>query len=373
MIAFLSYSNLDWEAELDKKALQKLPRILESQVRAEIGSRDFSIWQDKDDLRWGDDWSEKIDYVISEADIFIAVISPGWFKSENCQQEFDTFIKSENTARKLLLPIIWRYCKTELLNSENQKRLDIINRVQCVDFRNHAHISDSDVSKKYKEISLCIAEKHVTEVKKLIPTKPVRFPKSFGGASTGSPIVSGGFTIPSQGDGWSAVKLVVAPVGAVETEFGELFFSISSLNLHAKPKNGKILEEVSRFGGAGFSGEAAHVFRAPSEEKEGYALTIIANEGVLMGEPLTDKGEAGYVEIFSCNARDDNAKQVISGYVEFFPQSIIIDEEESIVEDKIEDALSRDDKRSKSIKRKLAKLIIQKCANRIALHSSDEE
>jgi len=60
-------------------------------------------------LEWGDEWRSKINMTISGTTFFIAVLSPSYLKSANCQGEFLQFWEKarESDLEELLLPILW--------------------------------------------------------------------------------------------------------------------------------------------------------------------------------------------------------------------------------------------------------------------------
>ncbi len=373
-MAFFSYSTIDWDAEAEKEVLHKLPGILESQIQAEIGSRNFKIWRDQRRLRWGDDWQAHIEDSINKHDAMIILVSPSWFKSTFCQQEFKAFVRAPSQKKGLLLPILWRNVPLNSLNSEQRTNWDLMSRVSHPDWTELCNCSHEDrlsilrkycsqAAKKLQERKVCSAQGSEDENTLSCGITLAKNPSN-------STIVSGGFALPSQGGGWATLKLVVSPLAALETDIGELVFSISGFTLVAEVSGAKIKKEAVRFGGAGFEGDVAHVYRAPSQGANTYALTIVGNEGLLAGEPLTDEGEAGHVELFEVEPEGEVEPRV-SGKVELNPRSIDIDDEESMLDDEIEKELSAADKNARRIKRKLAQIVVEKCKNRISLLSSD--
>jgi cobaltochelatase CobT len=62
-IAFLSYVHSD--DEHDDNRISKLRRSLEGEVKMQTG-KPFHIFQDRNDLLWGQQWQERIKETLSE-------------------------------------------------------------------------------------------------------------------------------------------------------------------------------------------------------------------------------------------------------------------------------------------------------------------
>ncbi|GAB2982391.1 hypothetical protein GCM10027097_39200 [Amycolatopsis acidiphila] len=52
----------------------------------------MALFLDRDSLDWGDDWTERIARAVNEAAFFIPVLSPRYFRSEACREEFRAFV-----------------------------------------------------------------------------------------------------------------------------------------------------------------------------------------------------------------------------------------------------------------------------------------
>ncbi|MBV9860012.1 MAG: TIR domain-containing protein [Alphaproteobacteria bacterium] len=64
---------------------------LEKGVR-EQGLDTFSVVFDRSDIRWGDDWRRRVERLLDETPIFLPILSPGWFASEPCRFELETYL-----------------------------------------------------------------------------------------------------------------------------------------------------------------------------------------------------------------------------------------------------------------------------------------
>ncbi|MGK7058068.1 cobaltochelatase CobT-related protein [Bradyrhizobium sp. 1050_B9_N1_2] len=108
-IAFLSYVRNDDDHDLG--AITKLRERLEGEVKVQSG-RPFEIFQDRNDIRWGQFWDERITDSLSEATFLIPIITPSFFQSVACRKEFDAFRKMEQTlgVPRLILPLYYVTC-----------------------------------------------------------------------------------------------------------------------------------------------------------------------------------------------------------------------------------------------------------------------
>jgi hypothetical protein len=114
-LAFLSYHSFN--DEVDKGAISAFSLDLSNEVKVQTG-KDFPIFQDRKDVKWGEYWSTRIDDGIKSATFFIAILTPGYFKSPHCVSEVRTFLKYEKQMERqdLILPVV--YVSPKPLGSE---------------------------------------------------------------------------------------------------------------------------------------------------------------------------------------------------------------------------------------------------------------
>jgi len=109
-VAFLSYVNTDDQYE--DGAITKLREKLEGEVRMQTGDKSFRIFQDRNDVKWGDAWEERILGAVDEATFLILVLTPSWFTSEFCRKELQRFLEIERQRgrKDRVLPILYMEC-----------------------------------------------------------------------------------------------------------------------------------------------------------------------------------------------------------------------------------------------------------------------
>src|SRR5262245_48172050 len=113
--AFLSY--VQFNDKHDNGRLTELRERLEREVEVHTGQK-FQIFQDRNDLAWGQAWKERIEDVIDAATFLIVIVTPSYFKSPPCQQEFKRFRERESKLNRndLILPLL--YVDTPILTDE---------------------------------------------------------------------------------------------------------------------------------------------------------------------------------------------------------------------------------------------------------------
>ncbi len=105
-LAFLSYVHFDDEHEDGR--ISALRERLAGEVRIHTG-RKFLIFQDRDDIAWGQNWRSRIDQSIDSATFLIPVVTPGFFTSASCRGEVERFLERERILKRndLILPIYY--------------------------------------------------------------------------------------------------------------------------------------------------------------------------------------------------------------------------------------------------------------------------
>ena len=94
-VGFLSYSHLDDEA--DGGRIRRLATKIQAEYRVLTGE-ELKIFVDRNDLKWGQKWRERVDGALQSTTFFIPVLSPSYFASDECRREFLNFY---NTTRAL--------------------------------------------------------------------------------------------------------------------------------------------------------------------------------------------------------------------------------------------------------------------------------
>src|ERR1700759_5585394 len=99
----MSYVRLDDHHENGR--VTELRSRLAGEVRMQLGEQ-FSIFQDRNDVSWGQQWQQRIEDAIDATTFLIPIITPGFFKSPACREEVERFLTRENRLGRsdLILP-----------------------------------------------------------------------------------------------------------------------------------------------------------------------------------------------------------------------------------------------------------------------------
>src|SRR4051812_17418360 len=105
-IVFFSYAHIDDQST--DGAASALRADLEKALRMVMG-REVTIFQDRDDIAWGQAWESRIDTSLAGAKALIALVSPSFFASQHCRAEVEAFLNVERQLGRtdLVLPLLW--------------------------------------------------------------------------------------------------------------------------------------------------------------------------------------------------------------------------------------------------------------------------
>lgn len=105
-IAFMSYVHVDDEHENGR--LTQFRERLSGEIGMQLGER-FDIFQDRKDLRWGEQWKARLDGAIDAVTFLIPIITPAFFKSTACRGELERFLERERTLGRndLIMPVYY--------------------------------------------------------------------------------------------------------------------------------------------------------------------------------------------------------------------------------------------------------------------------
>jgi hypothetical protein len=109
MLGFWSYAHFD--NMHDQENLVKLCQRLKGEVRAQSG-QNFDVFIDQDTLHVGQQWQDELEAALERADVLIPVVTPSYFASENCHDEYDLFKDRELDFGRadLIAPIYYISC-----------------------------------------------------------------------------------------------------------------------------------------------------------------------------------------------------------------------------------------------------------------------
>jgi parallel beta-helix repeat protein len=138
--AFLSYVRLDDKHERGR--LSEFRERLSGEVRIQTGE-EFPIFQDREDIHWGQEWKSRIKDSLASVTFLIPILTPGFFKSQPCRDEMELFLKREKALGRddLIMPV--HYVNCAILSDKDKRAQDhlaeIIATRNIADWRDLRH------------------------------------------------------------------------------------------------------------------------------------------------------------------------------------------------------------------------------------------
>ena len=169
-IAFMSYVRFDDQHENGR--LTQFCERLSGEVRMQTGDK-FHIFQDRNDIGWGQGWKERIDNSLDAVTFLVPIITPGFFKSPACRDEFERFLQREKDLGRadLILPVYYVECS--ILSDETRREKDPIAKAivarQWADWRDlrFEPFTSPEVGKTLAKMA-----RQILEALERTPTKP---------------------------------------------------------------------------------------------------------------------------------------------------------------------------------------------------------
>jgi parallel beta-helix repeat protein len=134
--AFMSYARFN--DEHDDGQLSAFRQRLSAEVRAQTGE-EFAIFQDRNDIAWGQNWQQRIDETLDAVTLLLVIITPGLFRSQACRAEVTRFLERERALGRgdLILPVY--YISAREMDDPGARETDELARVlaarQLADWR----------------------------------------------------------------------------------------------------------------------------------------------------------------------------------------------------------------------------------------------
>lgn len=124
--AFLSYARDD--DSQDGAFVTKLRERLLAELAAH-GFDNFLIFQDRHDIKWGEEWERRIGQALAEVTFLIPIVTPRFFRSDACRNEVKIFVERESRRGRhdLILPVY--YITTSVMDEQDLQEQDPTARV----------------------------------------------------------------------------------------------------------------------------------------------------------------------------------------------------------------------------------------------------
>lgn len=130
---FWSYAHED--DRLDHGRVLLLATHLKEEFSLLTGD-ELDMFVDRDGIGWGDNWRTKIDDALTSSTFFIPVLTPRYFKREECRRELLTFYGQAESRGLLKLMLPMYYLAVPIFSADSQDKLVALTaRSQYEDWR----------------------------------------------------------------------------------------------------------------------------------------------------------------------------------------------------------------------------------------------
>jgi TIR domain len=145
--------------EHDGGKLSRIREILCIELQVQ-GLKNFKIFQDREDIKWGEQWRAKIENSLNATTFFIPVITPGFFDSTACTDELKIFLDREQQLGRNDLILPFYYINTPEISNQENELAKVIAARQWFDFRKYRHETpdSSEVRKLISQMASQIIE-----------------------------------------------------------------------------------------------------------------------------------------------------------------------------------------------------------------------
>jgi hypothetical protein len=105
-LIFLSYSPFD--DKHDQRRLTRFAQLLKDEARIQLGES-VGVFFDREDLDLGEAWRESLSKRLEQASVFVAIVTPNYFKSRYCRQELERMLDREKRLARtdLIIPVLY--------------------------------------------------------------------------------------------------------------------------------------------------------------------------------------------------------------------------------------------------------------------------
>jgi hypothetical protein len=155
---FWSYSHDD--DERDGHGLLRLASRIQDEFALVTGET-LTLFVDRDAISWGDEWRRRIETALAETTFFIPIITPLYFKRQECRRELLSFVGQAQSldAIELVMPILY-VDVADLAEDSSDEARALVARMQHTDWR-ELRLSDensSEYRRAVHKLALRLAE-----------------------------------------------------------------------------------------------------------------------------------------------------------------------------------------------------------------------
>jgi hypothetical protein len=105
-LVFVSYAPFD--DKHDRGRITSFARVLSDEAKHELGG-DVSVFYDRRKIQIGEQWEDAIRDALEKASVFVAIITPSYFRSRFCRQELEHILDREERLNRsdMIIPVFY--------------------------------------------------------------------------------------------------------------------------------------------------------------------------------------------------------------------------------------------------------------------------
>ena len=165
---FVSYAHIDDEATYER--ISKLIKDIANTYRSMTG-KEVGVFQDVNSISPGENWKDRIRLGLSYSSIFLAFVTPAYFRSPYCREELSEFLAflDANSTTRLAIPLLYadpERMETQFKDDHLWQKLASLQRVDISNLR-VIDPGSSEWIRRVQELSDTV-DKTLTDVKELL-------------------------------------------------------------------------------------------------------------------------------------------------------------------------------------------------------------
>lgn len=135
----------------DRGRVLRLAELLTDEFALITGST-LEVFVDRNSLKWGDEWTLRIENALATTTFFIPVITPLYFKSEECRKELLGFVGHARSvgAEDLVLPLLYLDVPQLHVEDPGDEAVAVVKSRQWQDCRDLRLLAEDDPAYRQK-------------------------------------------------------------------------------------------------------------------------------------------------------------------------------------------------------------------------------
>lgn len=307
--AFFSYATADWDSATDGETVQFIVNALEQETNRRVVNADFTLWQDRKRLRWGNAWRDKLVETVQDSDLFIPLVSHAWLCSKYCALEYRAFRdhKGTNLTEGRILPILLTEISEDDSAHMTHEQRALYAELRTIQMQVWPDLPSLEAAGQKTILDKC-ADELKEQIAVMRKRRPDRAPPTEPSFRTGqssmtafpinideTPPITGNLDYRREQDRACLIELATTGLAKVCLEEGEIRFQLRAFQLKFTVTGGKQCNPNTDFI-HGWQGPIATVQQIGMPPY--YTLLVSERDGPMQGVPLANPQMGKDVRVF---------------------------------------------------------------------------